>query len=237
MIGKLLDRLEPLDLWLRGRAPFGLTRRHARDSYSQEGEDILFERLYQGPQPGSFIDIGAHHPLRFSNTYRLYRRGWRGLNIDALPGSMRLFKLARPHDINVECAVARQDGELIYHQFDEPALNTLDAAQARHQAAHTPYRLVAQTAVPARSLRSLLAEHWAPGRRIDLMNVDIEGYELPVLSSNDWRRHRPRWILAETLRCAFAKVPSTPLARYLARQGYRPVARTLNTVFFEDGRA
>ncbi|MFT4801330.1 MAG: hypothetical protein ACI93N_001101, partial [Flavobacteriaceae bacterium] len=40
-------------------------------SYSQEGEDILLNRIFN-PQvnaSGFYVDVGAHHPERFSNTF------------------------------------------------------------------------------------------------------------------------------------------------------------------------
>ena len=60
----------------------------ANISYSQEGEDLILERFFEGKEIGFFVDIGAHHPMRFSNTYIFYLKGWRGINVDATPGSM-----------------------------------------------------------------------------------------------------------------------------------------------------
>jgi len=85
---------------------------------------MLLERFLEHRHSGFYVDVGAHHPKRFSNTYRLYRRGWRGLNIDANPGSMTLFQNVRPRDINVEAAVSSTPRELTYYIFNEPALNT-----------------------------------------------------------------------------------------------------------------
>jgi hypothetical protein len=39
--------------------------------YAQDGEDLILDRLLEGQQSGFYVDIGAHHPLRFSNTYLL----------------------------------------------------------------------------------------------------------------------------------------------------------------------
>jgi hypothetical protein len=89
-------------------------RTYARESYSQEGEDMLLERFLEHRHSGFYVDVGAHHPRRFSNTYRLYRRGWRGLNIDANPGSMALFRHVRPRDINIEAAVSSVPQQLTY---------------------------------------------------------------------------------------------------------------------------
>jgi len=71
-------------------------------SFAQEGEDRVLYRMFQGRfgRPGFYVDVGAHHPTRFSNTYLFYRMGWRGINLDAMPGSMAAFARARPRDIN-----------------------------------------------------------------------------------------------------------------------------------------
>jgi hypothetical protein len=88
--------------WLRERVapPFAIR------SYSQEGEDrVLAHVLDIGRRdPGFYVDVGAHHPQRFSNTYAFYLAGWRGLNIEPRPGSLSLFQRLRPRDINLNLA-------------------------------------------------------------------------------------------------------------------------------------
>src|SRR5437016_1307579 len=96
--------------WLRNRLPIG-----GRLSYAQEGEDLVLARILEtNTSSGFFVDIGAHHPTRFSNTYYFYRRGWRGINVDALPGTASLFQRMRPRDVTVECGVGVQAGVMTY---------------------------------------------------------------------------------------------------------------------------
>ena len=83
--------------------------RERQASYSQEGEDRILQRLFENQTPGFYVDIGAHHPRRFSNTYIFYKQGWRGINVDATPGSMFLFRVFRKRDINLEIAVDATD--------------------------------------------------------------------------------------------------------------------------------
>jgi len=68
--------------------------------YSQDGEDIILKEFFSGKEKGFYVDIGAHHPLRLSNTYLFYKKGWSGINIDAMPGSMKIFNKKRRRDIN-----------------------------------------------------------------------------------------------------------------------------------------
>ena len=74
-------------------------------SCSQFGEDMIVRHLLADVPIGFYVDIGAHHPVYYSNTYHFYCRGWRGINVDARTGSMELFNLLRPRDINVEGCV------------------------------------------------------------------------------------------------------------------------------------
>jgi FkbM family methyltransferase len=199
--------------------------------YGQDGEDLILDRMLEGQPSGFYVDVGAHHPLRFSNTYLFYRRGWRGINIDAEPGSMRPFRKHRGRDINVECGVGSRPGKLPYYRFNEPALNTFDEAEANLKN-RPPYRLVERVEVAVRRLDDLLAEYLPSGQVIDFLTIDVEGKDLEVLESNDWGRFRPRFILAETLRTDMLLLASCPVVQLLTDKGYRPVAKAYNTTFF-----
>jgi len=61
-------------------------------SWSQGGEDLALLSSFPSLEIGTYIDIGAHHPSRYSNTRHLYQRGWRGVNIDADEELMPIFK-------------------------------------------------------------------------------------------------------------------------------------------------
>ena len=79
---------------------------YRRTSYSQEGEDLILDRLLRRKPRGYYVDVGAFHPKKFSNTHLFYRRGWSGINIDATPGSMDEFRRVRPRDTNLEIAIS-----------------------------------------------------------------------------------------------------------------------------------
>jgi FkbM family methyltransferase len=207
-----------------------------RPCYSQDGEDLILDRLLDGASSGFFVDVGAHHPMRFSNTYLFYLRGWRGINIDAQPDSMRLFRRYRPRDINVESGVGSKSGFLPYYQFNEPALNTFDPNEAALKD-KPPYHLVQTVQVQVQRLETLLEKLLPSGQAIDFLSVDVEGRDLDVLRSNNWEHFRPRYILAETLRTDMLHLVECPIVQFLASVGYKPVAKAYNTTFFAAGDA
>jgi FkbM family methyltransferase len=183
-------------------------------SFAQEGEDRLLARLLEGTRAGFYVDVGAHHPQRFSNTYAFYLRGWRGINIDPLPGMRELFDRIRPEDINLETAIGFRSIRT-YFQFAETALNTFDPelSEERVRKGHRPSARQEIAVVP---LADVLDRRVPPGTPIDFLTVDAEGLDLEVLRSNDWRRFRPRFVLAEERSLGnLLELGPAPLVRFL----------------------
>ena len=211
----------------------------ARKSYAQDGEDLLVQGFFETQKGyrGFYVDVGAHHPWRFSNTAFFYKRGWRGINIEPSPDLFGAFKRLRSRDINLNLGIGSETGELTFFVFNEPALNSFDAnlSQARDQDPDTNYRIERRLSLVVRPLAEVLKEHLPKGQRIDLMSIDVEGLDLAVLQSNDWESFRPRYLLVEDA-VNFDHLADSDLYRYLRPLGYALVGRTLRTFLFEDER-
>lgn len=220
-IGHIVGRYSPL---------FGRFA-YRQASFSQEGEDRVLARYFGNRSAGFYIDVGAHHPFRFSNTALLHDRGWRGVNIDAWPGSMVPFYRARPRDVNLEVGVSKEAGEAPFFIFNDAALNTFDAELAERYN-RPPYFIERTIQVPLRPLREILAEHVMAGQQIDLMSIDVEGKDFEVLQSNDWTRYRPEVLLVEAIGGSWSTSPEDPVASFAMAQGYSLYAKTVNTLFF-----
>ena len=210
---------------VRLAVPFGF----GRTSYAQEGEDLILARIFEGKATGTYVDVGAHHPLRFSNTYLLYRRGWRGVNIDATPGSMRLFQLFRSRDTNLEVGITAKAEERDFYLFNEPALNTFDGDRAR-TLDKPPYRIEAIRRVRCAPLRQILREQGVTS--VDLLTIDAEGFDFEVLQTVDWDTMSPRVVLIEQFSRDMQGLVDTETHRYLHDRGYRLIAKTWNSVFY-----
>jgi FkbM family methyltransferase len=206
-------------------------------SFSQEGEDLIVRRKFEGIDRGFYVDIGAHHPARFSNTLAFYRRGWSGINIDPNPSGIGLFQRARPNDINLCVGIADTQGILLFHEFDEPALSTFDPELADGLAQNTAYRLLERREVQVQPLADILQEHLPENQGIDLMTVDVEGFDLRVLKSNDWTRFRARCLLVEARDFDLARPDENAVHRFASSVGYRLIAKTVNTLVYEDAQS
>ncbi len=214
-----------------------VTDPHLTFTFSQEGEDLLLEEMFQekGGAPGFYVDVGAHHPKRFSNTYTFHMRGWTGINIDATPGSMAAFQEQRPNDINLELGVGAEEGELTFFLFNEPALNTFDAQRAAFLESTTSFRVAGRHLVPVRRLETVLSQHCA-GKTIDFLSIDTEGFDLAVVRSNDWERFRPRIVLLEDLATDLLALAETELCQFMLSADYKPIVKLPRSVIYQDRR-
>lgn len=197
--------------------------------FSQEGEDLFLVRLLGETPRGFYVDVGAHHPVRFSNTHMLHLLGRRGINIDAARGSMTPFAQFRPQDVNLEIAVSDKPGPLTLHTFAEGALNTGDPALAQTYR-DQGWTYLGPVETPVRRLDDILAEHAPPGLPFELLSIDVEGEELGVLASNDWGKYSPEWIVIEALDVPLRELKRAPAVAYAVAKGYEPLAKFVNTV-------
>lgn len=213
-----------------------LLDRHGRLSYSQEGEDVLLARIFENQPCGFYVDVGACHPRRFSNTALFYTRGWRGINIEPNPDAIRGFHRLRRRDVNLQVGISDISGVKTYFMFDEPALNSFDHELTARRQRETTYRVVRTLEVKTERLDAILARYLPGAVDIDFLTVDAEGHDLQVIASNDWARYRPRYVLVERGGCTVMDALGTELNRLLCGEGYDLFAKTLNTLFYYDAR-
>jgi FkbM family methyltransferase len=204
-------------------------------SWSQEGEDQILRRIFEQQLSGFYIDIGAHHPKRFSNTFLFYKRGWCGINIDAMPGSMRPFKKIRGRDINLEIGISSEGGKLDYYIFNEPALNGFSRELSHERDDdNLNYKIQDVVKVKVLPLSSVLDQYLPKGQDIDFMSVDVEGFDFEVLKSNDWSKCRPKFVLVEILESSLHEIEQSQIGQLMTDAGYVLYAKCMNTVFFQE---
>jgi len=212
-----------------------------KKSYSQDGEDMVlhsFFEVHSKSYKGFYVDVGAHHPVRFSNTYFFYKKGWRGINIDATPGSISLFDWFRKRDVNLEVGIGPERDNLIFYCFDEPALNTFSKEIAQERASGGRYKIRKEVRVPIQPLSEILEQHLPSGQKIDFLSVDVEGLDEVVLRSNDWTRFRPTFVLAEdsNFQIGSQNFEEAGVYQFLHTNDYTLVAKTQRTLIFKDNR-
>lgn len=193
---------------------------------------MILSRIFDGQKQGFYVDVGAHHPRRFSNTYFFYKQGWSGINIEPNPEARRLFDLERPRDTNLQCGVSEFESKLIYYSFDEPALNTFDYDVVKSRLDTTSYRLINKTQISVLRLDTIFKMYLSVTQHIDFLSIDVEGLDYAVLRSNDWNLYRPICIVVETLNTDLQQSMDSEISAFLINRNYKIFARTYNSLIF-----
>lgn len=204
-----------------------------RISYSQLAEDLMLrdfmvESVLNPDYSGFWVDIGAHDPVRYSNTKIFSDIGWCGINVDAMPEAIERFKRCRKRDINLNLGVGPADGELPYYMFPDHAINTFDKAIADRQPGLKGVRNIKML-----TLEHVLDKYLPAGQHIDFLTIDAEGFDFKILQSNNWEKYRPDYVLVEVHGDDRAAVLNSEIAQFMGKMGYAFIAQGYLTTFFK----
>jgi FkbM family methyltransferase len=208
--------------------------RYLAPAYSSEGEDLIMKRIFDNKTNGVYVDVGAHHPFRVSNTYLFYKMKWTGINIDPMPGSKALFDRYRPSDVNLEMGVSAIRQHLTYHIFNEPALNTFSTAKVEEYTQDPKYQVIKEKKIETWPLADILDHYLPSGRSIDFLTIDAEGLDMDVLRSNNWEKYRPTYILVESDPFLLSNMQHSELGQFMQQAGYAIFAKTYYTYIFKN---
>jgi len=187
-----------------------------RKTYSMNQEDVYINKFFENKKNGYFVDVGCFHPMRINNTYLLYKKGWRGINIDISQFSIDLFNYLRPKDVNILCGISDKNGnQKVYYQKEFSVLSTLKKKSAE---AHFQGKIKTKTLKCLR-LHEVIKNTKFKNRPIDFLNIDIEGFDEIVLNSFEFDMYQPRLICAED-ESPNKKFNETNLFKILKPKGY-----------------
>ena len=165
-----------------------------KKSYSMFGEDLFINNFFK-EEKGIYIDVGCYHPIHGNNTYLLHKRGWKGINIDINELSINLFKIKRPNDLNLRIAISDKKENKIKFYFRRKInmLNTIDSNFAKKN-----FPNGYQTdLIKSDTLNNIIKNSKYKNKKINLLNIDIEGNEFPALKNFNFKRYKPKIICIE----------------------------------------
>ena len=148
--------------------------------YAEFAEDVMVNRILKKIKKGFYVDIGAYHPYKGSLTYNLYNRKWNGINLDISKSSIDLFNIARPSDININCAVSEFNGETFY--YENSPINQQNSLIPQDEN---------QKKIKIQSYKLSEILKMQNINSVDYINIDTEGNELEVLMGIDFSKINP----------------------------------------------
>ena len=165
-----------------------------KKSYSMDGEDIFILNHFKNKNNGFYIDVGCYHPLHRNNTFLLHKNGWSGINIDIHQFSIDLFNYLRPDDVNLNCAVSNSNGVTkMFYQKKLSQLSTIDEKQAKIAFQGN----IKTSEIKCFTLDAILEKLKFNDKKIDLLDIDVEGADLKVLKGFSLEKFKPELICVE----------------------------------------
>jgi Methyltransferase FkbM domain len=199
------------------------------DDYSQFGEQAFIIDYFNG-SGGCYLDVGAGQPVKGSNTFQLYRCGWRGVCVDPIAQNAWLHRIIRRKDFFVRTLVGNP-GRTNFWQFEPSGYSTTSAEVASQviEFYGRGVHLVDVVELEIKSMHEVAAEFIEPSR-IRFISIDVEGADSKVLRSNDWNILKPELICIEQWG---DDENSREIEGILAWQGYHRLTKVGLSVFWK----
>jgi FkbM family methyltransferase len=187
-------------------------------SYTQNLEDYHLSLAFADQKGGTYIDVGAGHPVADNVSFWFYERGWQGVVVEPQAELADLYARLRPRDFAVRGLVGRENGETQFYVVDRLHGFSTTVERIAQKAQHfgATYRTVR---MPVVTLAQLCAEHDLG--EIDFLKIDVEGGEADVVLGGDWRRYRPKVVIIEAVMPGSGEPAWAEWEPFLLAQGYR----------------
>ena len=163
--------------------------KYTKKSYSISNVDLIIDRMFSKINNGIFIDLGCNHPIKFNNTYLLYKRGWRGINIDLDKKSIDEFNQIRNEDHNVQSLISATKGQEkeIFFYHTRSAINTVsDELISYRKTDKEKVQIIKQK---TDTLENIIDQSPYKNKKINLLSIDIENHEYEALKNFSFERY------------------------------------------------
>lgn len=212
-----------------------------RQFVSQSGEDMILAYVLGkcGIEESrcTYLDLGANHARELSNTYFFYRRGARGVLVEANPSLIPELKLYRSEDHILNRCISSRSGEhMVFYIMNNDGLSTPDKAQVEEAMSKDPFLRIERTVSVESVTVNELMDTYFDGAPV-FMNLDIEGEEMSILESIDFESHRPMLISIEMIPYRTHLVlgkKNSKILDFMAKHDYIEYAFTgINSIFID----
>ncbi|MGH0033109.1 MAG: FkbM family methyltransferase [Myxococcota bacterium] len=210
-------------------------------SFSQCGEDRIVLWLFRvfGIEQPRYLDVGAHHPTRQSNTFLFHRLSGSGVLVEPNPRWAAEIRRGRPRDVCIEAAAGPEPQSGVpFYVMRSDTLSTLSKAEADRMVRECGEEIREVREIEVVAPSGIQRRHFGAG--LNFVSLDVEGVELDVLRAFDFDANRPEVFCIETLSYATdgSGRKAVDLIAFMASVGYAVHADTyVNTIFVEEDRA
>jgi hypothetical protein len=220
-------------------AKFLSGKRDYKKSYSQCGEDMILDFLLENLNIShpNYLDIGTNDPKNLNNTYYFYKfRKSNGVLVEPNLALSHKIKTVRSRDVLYNCGIGFNNTEEVadYYLMDWHEFNTFskEIAHETQEFYKGKNNIVKVEKIKLIGINQILEKHFSKG--LDLLSIDVEGLDLAILKSMDFKTYQPKVICVETKVVENKNAPE--IAVFLTSKGYKLHSQTpINGIFVFDG--
>jgi FkbM family methyltransferase len=203
-------------------------------SFSGDGEDVIIMKYLCRIKNGNYIDIGSHQPTQHSNTFLFYLTGWKGICIDPLPSLKIKYRFIRGRDAFVNAGIigskSKIKNKLNFFYYKKHRDNsTFDPARVKELSDKFGREPSSVIDIPTVGVADVLSSHEefiGLNKDINLLNLDIEGFEIDVLNDLFACKVYPWVVCVEELGKVAETLKNGEIHRLMTKNGYILGSRT-----------
>ena len=232
-----LDRIEK-ELWSKKKSSFNFLNKITN---SQSGEDAILAYIVANLkipfEECNYLDLGANRPVEGSNTNFFYSCGARGVLVDANPELIDTLKEARPRDQVLNSCIGITTGKTVtFYIMSDDGLSTTDPDEVKEiQKINPEIELKKIVEIPSITVNEIMETYFEDCPLI--CSIDIEGQEMDILKSIDFKQYRPLLFVIEMIEYS-DKIAvggkNTDIICFMESVGYKEYAFTgINSIFID----
>jgi len=210
-----------------------------KNSYSQCGEDLIIDFIFGTLkiEKPTYLDIGAHHPYYLSNSAFFYLKQCKGVSVEPDPSLFKVIKKERPNEITLNVGVGINAGEFAdFYIMNVPTLNTFSKTEADRYSTYPDKHIKEVVKLPLLTVNEIIEKNFN-NKTPNFVSVDVEGMDMEIIKSFDFKKYRPEVFCIETLTYTENNTEEklNNIIDYMKQEGYFLYADTyINSIFVEE---
>ncbi|WP_295157292.1 FkbM family methyltransferase [uncultured Brachyspira sp.] len=172
---------------------------------SEIEQDFISYLIFSGNKKGFFIDIGANDGIKISNTYFFEKLGWSGICVEANPIIYEQLQKNRNCDL-YNCAILdkKMDNVKLVNYEGHSLMAKVDISESNENSINIKSITFDDLMYNYKNINS-----------VDLLSIDVEGFELNILKTIDFDKYDIKLIIVEN------NEKEGILKEYMKSKGYR----------------